>query len=313
MLDFLRKTHSEGLEASRTIAFRYYLIAITCIFLAAIFLELAIDLQNISLLYVVILTAIPMLLLSLSLLRIRHKILVITNIFSLLIINQVQILSNPGFFHTWVFWVGLIPLLLTMFTRSMETIVLIALVLIFIIANGVYVSTQVGEYPVTISPTQFTISGVFFVLVTATVASLFGYTQHAVHKRLVNQNLTLKLMTAEIEEQNKMLKDKNEEITSINNGLEERVAERTLELEDHNRKLAEYAFINSHLLRGPLCSILGLINLLNNTSLSEKEKEILMHLKESSHNLDDVVSKISKALSNGPELDRDLIRNLKEK
>jgi hypothetical protein len=36
-------------------------------------------------------------------------------------------------------------------------------------------------------------------------------------------------------------------------------------------------------------------------------------LKESSHNLDDVVSKISKALSSGPELDRDLIRNLKEK
>jgi signal transduction histidine kinase len=157
------------------------------------------------------------------------------------------------------------------------------------------------------------VSGVFFALITATVASLFGYTQHAVHKRLVNQNLTLKLMTAEIEEQNKMLKEKNEEITSINNRLEERVAERTLELEDHNRKLAEYAFINSHLLRGPLCSILGLINLLNNTSLSEKEKEILMHLKESSHNLDDVVSKISKALSNGPELDRDLIRNLKEK
>lgn len=313
MLDFLRKTDTEGLEASRIVAFRYYLIAITFIFFAAILLEFAIDLQNVSLVYVVILTAIPALLLTLSLVGVRHKILVIINIFFLVAINQVQILSNPGFFHTWVFWVGLIPLLLTMFTRSMETIVLVTLLLVFIIANGVYVSTQVGSYPVTIYPAQFTVSGVFFALITATVASLFGYTQHAVHKRLVNQNLTLKLMTAEIEEQNKMLKEKNEEITSINNGLEERVAERTLELEDHNRKLAEYAFINSHLLRGPLCSILGLINLLNNTSLSEKEKEILMHLKESSHNLDDVVSKISKALSNGPELDRDLIRNLKEK
>lgn len=313
MLDFLRKTDTEGLEASRIIAFRYYLIAITCIFLAAIFMELAIDLQNISLLYAVILTAISALLLGLSVFRVKHKTLVMINIFFLLIINQVQIFSNPGFFHTWVFWVGLIPLLLTMFTRSMETIALIALTLVFIIANGVYVNTQVGTYPVTISPAQFTVSGVFFALITATIASLFGYTQHTVHKRLVNQNLTLKLMAVEIEEQNKMLKEKNEEITSINNCLEERVAERTLELEDHNRKLAEYAFINSHLLRGPLCSILGLINLLNNTSLSEKEKEILMRLKESSHNLDDVVSKISKALSNGPELDRDLIRNLKEK
>jgi signal transduction histidine kinase len=313
MLDFLRKTNTEGLDASRIIAFRYYLIAITCMFLAAIVLELAIDLENIALLYVVVLAAIPALLLSLSILRVRHKMLVMMNIFFLLITNQVQILFNPEIFHTWVFWVGLIPLLLTMFTQSRETIALIALILVFIIANGVYVSTKVDAYPVTISPTQFMVSGVFFALITATVASLFGYTQHAVHKRLVNQNLTLKLMTAEIEEQNKMLKEKNEEITSINNRLEERVAERTLELEDHNRKLAEYAFINSHLLRGPLCSILGLINLLNNTSLSEKEKEILMHLKESSHNLDDVVSKISKALSNGPELDRDLIRNLKEK
>ncbi|SKC46673.1 coiled-coil domain-containing protein [Ohtaekwangia koreensis] len=321
MLDFLIKTNTpEGrAEASRVIAFRYYLLAVILFFVFSICFELIFDFRSISLPYLVVLAVAPALLLALSIKKVSHKLLVVINVLFLLLVNQAQILSDPTFFHTWVFWIGLIPLLLTMFTRSFETMSLTFIVIAFMVANGIYVNTHIGSYDVTISPAQFTAGGVLFTLITATVAILFSYTQHAINKRLVNQNLTLQLMTVEIEEQNKMLKDQNEEITSINNRLEEanflleeRVAKRTQELENHNQRLAEYAFINSHLLRGPLCSILGLINLLNKTSLSENEKEILRHLKESSHNLDDVVSKISKALTDGPELDRELIRKLKD-
>jgi hypothetical protein len=40
------------------------------------------------------------------------------------------------------------------------------------------------------------------------------------------------------------------------------VEERAFEVENKNRSLAEYAFINAHMFRGPLCRIIGLINLM---------------------------------------------------
>ncbi|WP_333820218.1 hypothetical protein [Ohtaekwangia sp.] len=308
----------EGQDNSRVLAFRYYLLAISLLAFLGVILELIIDFRSISLWYMIVLTITPALLLMLSLLQVRHRWLVVINILFILTINQVQILNNPMFFHTWVFWMGLTPLFLTMFTRTIETIALTVIILCFIIGNGIYVSSGSSTYETVVVPINFTAAGVLFTLVTATIAILFSYTQHTVQTRLVNQNLTLQLLTVEVEQQNKLLKDQNEEITQINNRLEEanfhleeRVAERTLELEKHNQKLTEYAFINSHLLRGPLCSILGLINLLNKTSLSETEKEILAHLKDSSHNLDDVVSKIGEVLATEPSFDRETIRNQK--
>ncbi|HEY9006124.1 MAG TPA: hypothetical protein VIM75_08325 [Ohtaekwangia sp.] len=308
----------EGQDNSRVLAFRYYLLAISLLAFLGVILELIIDFRSISLWYMIVLTITPALLLVLSLLQVRHRWLVVINILFILTINQVQILNNPMFFHTWVFWMGLTPLFLTMFTRTIETIALTVIILCFIIGNGIYVSSGSSTYETVVVPINFTAAGVLFTLVTATIAILFSYTQHTVQTRLVNQNLTLQLLTVEVEQQNKLLKDQNEEITQINNRLEEanfhleeRVAERTLELEKHNQKLTEYAFINSHLLRGPLCSILGLINLLNKTSLSETEKEILAHLKDSSHNLDDVVSKIGEVLATEPSFDRETIRNQK--
>ncbi|HEY9047232.1 MAG TPA: hypothetical protein VIN08_15110 [Ohtaekwangia sp.] len=319
MLDFLKKTPiPEGHDESRVLAFRYYLLAITFLSLLGIVFELIIDFRSISVAYLTVLAITPALLLTLSLLQVNHRWLVVSNILFILTINQVQIINNPMFFHTWVFWMGLTPLFLTMFTRTIETILLTVIILCFIITNGIYVSSGTSSYETVILPINFTAAGVLFTLVTATIAILFGYTQQAVNTRLVKQNLMLQSLTVEIEQQNKLLKDQNEEITQINNRLEEanfhleeRVAERTLELEGHNKKLTEYAFINSHLLRGPLCSILGLINLLNNAQMSDAEKEILTHLKQSSHNLDDVVSKIGKALATDPSFDRDTIRNLK--
>ena len=52
--------------------------------------------------------------------------------------------------------------------------------------------------------------------------------------------------------QNKMLKQKSAEVERVNLTFEDRVKKRTEELTNQNRQLTEYAFINSHLLRGPL-------------------------------------------------------------
>lgn len=98
------------------------------------------------------------------------------------------------------------------------------------------------------------------------------------------------------------LRQKDTERENMN--LEEQVKLRTLELQAQNRQLTEYAFINSHLLRGPLSRILGLINLINYSDIKAKETELIEHLKLSSEELDDVVKKITGMLNAPDFLDK---------
>ncbi len=116
----------------------------------------------------------------------------------------------------------------------------------------------------------------------------------------------------EIYEVNSKLSKALDEIKKMNSSLELRVQERTLALEEKNKHLAEYAFINSHLLRGPLCRLLGLVELLNYTDISKADSELLSYLKMASLELDTVVSRINSAIEKGSYFDRDIISgNLK--
>ena len=79
-----------------------------------------------------------------------------------------------------------------------------------------------------------------------------------------------------------------------------------------NKHLSEYAFINSHLLRAPLCRLLGLIQLLEYTDISDADAELLKYLLAAGEELDGVVEKINSAIENGSYFDRDIISgNLK--
>lgn len=125
--------------------------------------------------------------------------------------------------------------------------------------------------------------------------------------KIEKQNDQLIVQQKEIESIFEELQKSNEAIKNINLTLEKRVQERTKNLELQNKQLSEYGFINAHLLRGPLCSILGLIQLLENDETIDKENLILFHLKKSSGELKEVVDKISKALEKGTHFDRKLI------
>jgi PAS domain S-box-containing protein len=120
------------------------------------------------------------------------------------------------------------------------------------------------------------------------------------------QNNLLISQRKEIEKVNEEISKSNKEIKDINSSLEKRVQERTKILEEKNRQLAEYAYINSHLLRAPLCSILGLVNLLETKSKKEQEM-VVFHMKKSSKELHEVVKKITKAIEDGSHFDRKLL------
>ncbi len=108
------------------------------------------------------------------------------------------------------------------------------------------------------------------------------------NKKIENQNL-------EIIIQSEKLHHANEEIKQINEHLEERILMRTRELEKQNDKLSHFAFQTSHLLRGPVARIKGLLFLLKNDP-ETTEEDILNRLHRSTEELDEVTSKMSRGL-----------------
>jgi PAS domain S-box-containing protein len=124
--------------------------------------------------------------------------------------------------------------------------------------------------------------------------------------KIEQQNVQLVAQRKEIEAINKIIQKSNKEIRDINANLEKRVHERTKNLEEKNIQLAEYAYINSHLLRGPMCSILGLVHLME-TNLNKDHEDIVMHMKKSSEELNNVVNKISEAIDKGSHFNREFL------
>ncbi len=95
--------------------------------------------------------------------------------------------------------------------------------------------------------------------------------------------------------------DLHRRIQQLNEGLQEQVEQRTQELKLKNRKLLDYAFVNSHRLRAPIANILGLLEVLtldNATTNEDEKKMILAKLQEAGQELDEIVKAINEALAN---------------
>jgi ligand-binding sensor domain-containing protein len=116
---------------------------------------------------------------------------------------------------------------------------------------------------------------------------------------LIALNEELRSSQEEVMAQRDALSDKNNEIERINSNLEKLVAIRTQALEQKNKRLAEYAFINAHKLRSPLASILGIINLMIIETDPEHKRLLLGHLQKASLELDEIVHSINQMLEEG--------------
>jgi tetratricopeptide (TPR) repeat protein len=124
----------------------------------------------------------------------------------------------------------------------------------------------------------------------------------------VSDIISLTYRSAQRREYEKNIRQQSREIARMNETLEQRVRDRTLELENQNRQLSEYAFINSHLLRSPVSKILGLINLVDIND-AVYDKEVMEHLKIACTELDVIVKKITLALDAGEHFDRGLFKS----
>jgi signal transduction histidine kinase len=242
---------------------------------------------------------------TLSILNVPHQYVLALNVISILVTMQLNLLSNPKSFNVLVYWLGATPLFIALLTKARDTIFWSITIAVFITVNGIIIQQKIGPYPLTIHPDRFLVAGLLFLTTMSVMAVFFGKTQAKIREKLHKQNFELVSMTKEIEGQNSKLKDYNEH-------LEDRVHERTLELELQNKQLAEYAHINSHLLRAPLARILGIINLLSKTETTDEQKQYLDHLLKASKDLDEVVSKINEVLDKEGKIDREMIQKVRK-
>ncbi len=88
------------------------------------------------------------------------------------------------------------------------------------------------------------------------------------------------------------LKNKQEQLKSMNTILEEKVEKRTKQLQEANKQLialakakSDFLSIISHELRTPLNGLLGLIELLEDTEKTQEQEEYIEYLKETSARL----------------------------
>jgi hypothetical protein len=104
--------------------------------------------------------------------------------------------------------------------------------------------------------------------------------------KLANLKLTAK--NREIHRKNEEIEKKSEELNRLNRVLEAKIQERTQKLIHQNNKLREVAYYNSHRVRGPLSTIMGLVDLYHGKMLDDVQllmNEIDNHSRELDRNL----------------------------
>lgn len=101
----------------------------------------------------------------------------------------------------------------------------------------------------------------------------------------------------EISKQSAELKQLVNKLSNLNLTLEQRAQEKAITIFEQESKLSEYAFLNSHKLRGPVATMSGIMNLIASGTLTLDEKDFLTEaLHREVRKIDGVITEINKAI-----------------
>jgi signal transduction histidine kinase len=125
------------------------------------------------------------------------------------------------------------------------------------------------------------------------------------NEELKQQHEELSATHEVVEKQKALVEEQNRKIEDINHALEQKVQERTLQLEEtvkslirQNHDLEQFSYIVSHNMRAPVARIMGLLNLLEfDSSDDEERKDILAFLKDSAYGVDQIIHDLSQIIA----------------
>jgi light-regulated signal transduction histidine kinase (bacteriophytochrome) len=107
----------------------------------------------------------------------------------------------------------------------------------------------------------------------------------------------------DLNKQQDMVQNQKEVLLATKQQLEALLEDRTRKLEEQNKGISKYAFLNSHKVRSPLARILGLVNLTQYEDLNDDDTRTYYfnELKTNATDLDDVLKEISEILNSDLE------------
>ena len=117
-----------------------------------------------------------------------------------------------------------------------------------------------------------------------------------IYTLLNDVNYSIKEKNEAISAQSAKLAEAYENLWKVNKNLEEQVHMRTERIRYQHAKLREYAHFNTHKLRGPLASILGLLLLAQTEESSGNIKEIFEMIRKATQELDKIVRDFTQRL-----------------
>lgn len=116
------------------------------------------------------------------------------------------------------------------------------------------------------------------------------------HQQLKSQKEEIERKQNEIAKKSLELANLNKELYALNENLEEKIVQRSEQLTRKNKQIAKYTYFNSHKLRAPVASVLGLINVLELSKNGVLDHSILNHLKSCALELDQIIHNLKNIL-----------------
>lgn len=134
---------------------------------------------------------------------------------------------------------------------------------------------------------------------------------------LVEKNAEIEAQTSELQAQSEILEfnqnqlmdayliiqDQKDKVLAQNQSLSSELVEKNNDLTEtntelikHNNELRQFSYTVSHNLRGPVASLLGLVDLIHTTKLDVEAGEIYEHIKNSTLRLDAIIKDLTKII-----------------
>ncbi len=202
-------------------------------------------------------------------------------------------------------------------------IVVVALVLM------IYNIIPAGDYSIYLSPC---VSVIDFFLIMATVISklnqyreekensekaqlqIINEQKRLLESRVIDRTRELQILNEEIATQNEELQSQQEHIIKLNDTLEKKVDLRTVELQTtlsslqlRNKDLENFSYVVSHNLRGPVSTMIGLVQVFNTEDPADpSNRDVLQFLKRSVEGLDRVILDMNYIISIRKDGDEEL-------
>lgn len=125
----------------------------------------------------------------------------------------------------------------------------------------------------------------------------------AQHQELLAQSEKLSINQQKLLEANALIERQKELLSDHNKNLQSELVEKNQDLSEanaelikYNNELRQFSYTISHNLRGPLASLLGLVNLFDKASLTDDNLKIANHITESAERLDGIVRDLNKII-----------------